>query len=149
MYTHCLEENAKNGLPTDICDVQFKERECLYVDGAAWVAAGWGGFGHFVQLVLNTALSNLDIWVASAGYYVGCAAYIDVAAPLPQAFFLKFPGIKEAVMPGGPVPVMWYLTGCHTAGTLLTLTETNWFTSSFAWDFQANLEGTDYCVGYE
>jgi hypothetical protein len=39
-------------------------------------------------------------------------------------------------------------TACHTYAGTLELIETDWFTGGLDFDFQANLEGTDYCVGY-
>lgn len=143
MYTHCLEENAKNGLPTDICDVQFKERQCLYVDGAAWLALHRDWFGHFVELVLNTFFSNLDVLLLSADYYISCWAY-DYGLRLNANDFASF--YADDVY---GLMLMWVGTGCDNTASLLTLTETNWFTSTMDFDFTAPLEGTDYCVGYE
>ncbi|MEK6921707.1 MAG: hypothetical protein AABX82_07505, partial [Nanoarchaeota archaeon] len=138
MYTTCLEENAKNGLPIDICDVQYKERECLYVDGAVWLALDRDWFGHFVELMLNTFLSNLDILLLSIGYYLTCG-WFDF-----QLRDYSYASIAEYQTPAW----MWAFTGCHVAGAGLTLAETNWFTDTVDWDFEANLEGTDYCAGY-
>ncbi len=139
MYTRCLEDNAENGLPIDVCDLQYKERECLYVDGAAWRAAGWKDI-HFVQVILNTAITNLDVFALSFGYYGFCGWY-DTNMRSSFSF-------AKMTYESGNLPLMWAATSCHVYAGALTLTETNWFTSTTAFDFEANLEGTDYCTGY-
>jgi len=152
MYTTCLEENAKNGLPIDICDVQYKERECLYVNGAAWMAAG-GGEGvceektndgshpfclaHMGQLIWNTFVSNLDVWIASFGFTIGCSAYLQPGNA----------GVGYGKYITSPIDML-YSTGCHLGGNIIALSETDWFMGGLDWDFEANLEGTDYCAGY-
>jgi hypothetical protein len=40
------------------------------------------------------------------------------------------------------------MTACHVYAGGLEAVETDWFTGGLDFDFQANLEGTDYCVGY-
>ncbi len=155
MDTHCLEENAKNGLPTEICDVQFKERECLYVDGAAWNAVGSPDVVHFFQLTLNTALANAELIAAGTLYWFlpPCSFWEDL-------LFIKggiaaidalhlIPTTGPASSEGAPGAGMAQGTICHASYNILALMETNWFYGVTDWDFTAPLEGTDYCVGYE
>ncbi len=152
MYTTCLEENAKNGLLIDICDVQYKERECLYVDGAAWLALNRDWFFHFVELTLNTALANLDVFALTTTYYVTCKNYDAIVRNTPE-FYAEFYAINPYV-PGAGFGGMLQNTACHAMSVTLSLAETRFFTEGFSstqlsdWDFEANLEGTDYCAGY-
>ncbi len=161
MYTKCLEENAKKGLPIEVCDIQFKERECLYVDGAAWLAgAAHTYFGHLLQLVLNTFVSNLDWGVYSSIYYSTCSGYILFQTPhawtplsIPKFDFYSltpYRGTNIIQADMGLPTSQAYFAYCHALGSTITLVETDFlFKEMFNFDFKANLEGTDYCVGYE
>ena len=154
MYTRCLEDNAENGLPTDVCDLQYKERQCLYVEGAAWMAAGSVDFIHFLQLALNSALSNADVIIAGTLYWFTppCTEW--------EVLLLTKVGIAEInalhLVPGTGLPFsetipgegMIHGTACHVSYNILALMETNWFYGVSDWDYEANLEGTDYCAGY-
>jgi hypothetical protein len=149
MYTKCLEENAKIGLPTDICDTSYKERECIYYDSAVWLAAGGAPILHNIQLVLNTAINNAEVLGAGVGYFFACKIW--------ESGLLSKTGIA-AMQTCYSISPFWpcYSTGygmigdtaCHTYAGTLELIETDWFTGGLDFDFQANLEGTDYCVGY-
>jgi hypothetical protein len=151
MYTKCLEENAKLGLPTDICDVQYKERECLYFDGAVWLAAGGAPVLHGLQMVLNTALANAEVLALGIIYTLTCGVWevsllFKVGIAVMNICYMATPYLC-------PVPEggygMFADTACHVYAGGLELVETDWLMGGFDWDFQANLEGTDYCVGYE
>jgi hypothetical protein len=186
MYTKCLEENAKIGLPTDICETQYKERECLYVDGAAWQAAGWIDFFHFVQLNLNSALANLDWWAYSISYFAICsptdladktntannaANKATTAAEEAKKAADKAKEATEQAKEAADTAAKnaneaankakdaadkaqnsldIYNALCHTIGSGVSLVEVGFLDEGkiFDFDFQANLEGTDYCVGY-
>jgi hypothetical protein len=154
MYTTCLEENAKNGLPIDICDVQYKERECLYVDGAAWHAAGTYEFVHHLQLLLNYVLSNGDVIAMGTAYwFIPPCSYWEGFLKTKAGIVAidadhMIPGIGPASEFLKPGAGMIQGTACHAAYNALALMETNWFYGLSDWDFEANLEGTDYCAGY-
>ncbi len=143
MYTRCLGDNAENGLPTDICEFQYAERQCLYVDGAVWLAINRDDVGHFFELLLNTFLANLDIWFASWAYYKVCGQFDKDVKQEPTYYETSYTG-----MPPLNLVQMSINTGCHAWEGALALTELNWFTGSLDFDFEANLEGTDYCAGY-
>lgn len=156
MYTRCLEDNAVNGLPTDICELQYKERQCLYVDGAVWLAVDRNDVAHFFELLGNTFIANLDIWFASWGYYQVCGDFDKNVKGNPAYY-----GWETASSdPWQVISSTYYSTapddlvqmsinsGCHAWEAALALTELNWFTGSLDFDFEANLEGTDYCAGY-
>ncbi|MBI5001799.1 hypothetical protein HZC31_00270 [Candidatus Woesearchaeota archaeon] len=154
MYTRCLENNAENGLPIDVCDLQYKERQCLYVDGAAWMAAGSADFIHFLQLTLNTALSNAGVIILGTAYwFIPPCSFWEVflktkagIAEIDAMHMIPFIGpIAAEVVPGQGMVAG---TACHGSYNILALVETNWFYGVSDWDFEANLEGTDYCAGY-
>lgn len=144
MYTRCLEDNAENGLPIDVCDDQYDERMCLYVDGAAWNAVKTNWFFDFARLTVNTFLSNLDILAASIVYYVSpCGIFFDtVLRSTPTAYSELY------LVPTSGLVEMWAYTGCHVGAGALTLSEVGWFTEGMDFNYEANLEGTDYCAGY-
>ncbi len=152
MYTKCLEENAKMGLPTEVCDVQFKERECLYVEGATWMAAGTPQFIHRIQLLLNTIISNADVFALGIYYWFSPCFAWERGTNSPQGIIAQ--EACYALSPYVCTAIQYSLgmigdTGCHTYAGGLALVETDYLTGGLDWDFQANLEGTDYCVGYE
>ncbi len=139
MYTTCLDQNAKNGLSGDVCEAQYQERQCLYVDGAVWNAINWGGAVHWFQNILNAAISSADVLAGSLFYFPVCGVWeYTSVADFGEAYLVPIVGVKT----------MAAATGCHAWASALSLAEHGWFTEFIDWDFQANLEGTDYCAGY-
>jgi hypothetical protein len=147
MYTTCLQENAENGLTAEVCEAQFEERECLYVDSAAWLAANSPNRGeHFVQNILSTAFANLDIFAGTAAYYWRCSVYDIVTRNAPGVYAVDY--LLSPYLPGGGLGSMVGNTFCQAGATTLTLTERGWFTENMDFNFKAELEGTDYCAAY-
>ncbi len=137
MYTTCIENSATNGLDTYHCEVQFDQRECLYVDGAAWRAMGPNNeILHFFQTSINTFFANLDVFGLSISYTL---------IPLCKEWENGKTGETYAT---NPYTNMIADTACHVYAGVVQITETGWFTELLDWDFEAKLEGTDYCAVY-
>jgi hypothetical protein len=148
MYTTCIENAATNGLDTYACEVQYDQRQCLYVDGAAWRAAGWGKFMQWLQLVLNTALSNADVIVAGIVYWLTPpCGYPGWEGELKTKVLIAAIAFGHEFYPS-IYPGMGMSTGCQIVASGLNIMETEWVFSGKAWDFKQELEGTDYCVEY-
>ena len=126
----------------------------MYVDGAAWHAAGTYEFLHGLQLILNTALSNAEV------IFLGTAYWFIPPCSFWEGFLKTKAGIAAigavhlipTIGPAGeglePGAGMAQGTICHVSYNALALMETDWFYGLSDWDFEANLEGTDYCAGY-
>ncbi len=146
MQRSCIEQTAKTGLisdegdsiPLTVCDKQYQERECLYVEGAAWKVAGSPHFVHFLQQLMNTVVHNLDWFLASWGYTMTCSAVQGVQGQATITSACAQPSTPQAL----------WISGCHLYGAALSLTELGGIKEFFTWetDYSAPLEGEDYCA---
>jgi len=70
MYKTCLQENAEVGLPTDTCDVAYKERECLYVEGAQYKLHGY--MGGLLESIVEALIANLPSILLGIAHKYSC-----------------------------------------------------------------------------
>lgn len=134
MYRNCITQHIKAGLPTTDCDMAFKERHCLYVEGAEYLKNGFGGM---LDNIAQWALDNAAMLAMSITYIVSCWSYIIAPEGIcAEAFGLGVPG-------GGFHP-----TWCGTLGSAMGVMElVNTFTSEFSFlNYNQELEGEDYCA---
>jgi len=73
MYKTCLQQNSKVGLPTDSCEYAYKERQCLYVDGAQYKEHGF--MGGFLDNLWDTLVANLPGILLGIAYAAACTKY--------------------------------------------------------------------------
>ena len=143
MRRTCIEENAKVGLPIDVCEMQYKERTCLYVESAQWKAMNMQDAGQvFANFMLNGFLSKIEWFASSIGYQIaGCPQVIDDIQRGNTDTYCS----KEKVKSQQAAKVVV----CHIVGAALVIQETGGIKKFLPWgtkDIEAELPGTDYCT---
>lgn len=134
MQRNCITNRITEGLPTTDCDVAYKERYCLYVEGAEFKKHGYSGF---MDNIWEWAKDNSAFLAASLGYVVGCFEYI--VAP---------EGICAVALATGTPAGGWYPSMCGLYGSAMGLMELyTTFASEFSFlNYDQELEGEDYCA---
>jgi hypothetical protein len=137
-YLSCLEK-LNNGLPTYVCDQEYGNEMCLYIDSAQWK------MDSSVWPVLKGLLRSALVFVVGTGIELGysyiCEDYLKKS---------QNPTTLETLENG------WYAVGCGTLGATLHYKE---ITSVFAPGgitsfFDSNIPDDpatihDYCVGVD
>jgi len=144
MYRNCLQERAEAGLPTDFCDKVYRERQCLYVDGAQWKAIGSNAVFDFFQNLVGLIVRNLDAIKLSEGWASSCGHYID--APMST----KCPIPTAIGGCGTPRTLSGTNTGfdavsCHLQGAAAQLMQVGSFMNVDFDKYDAGLEGDTVC----
>ena len=144
MRRTCIEENARVGLPIDMCDVLHKERTCLYVESAQWKALNMAEAGQAVSSFLfNGFIARLE-WFAGAVIYqaLRCPQALDAIEQGEDSDVCQDPS-KANIVDG-----LWYV-GCQIGGAALVIQETGGIKGFLPWttkNMEAKLPGTDYCI---
>lgn len=121
LYKKCIEEASKSGLPTTTCEQAYAERECLYVEGAAYKEHGIAE--EFFSNLLEMIWGNLLGIVLGIAHFVACTAH-------------KYTCVK--------LETDWWNVACSISGVLLNLEDMkDIFDVEFNdYDYELN---TDYC----
>ncbi|MFW6013722.1 MAG: hypothetical protein ACOCQG_00975 [Candidatus Nanoarchaeia archaeon] len=151
MYRNCLQERAEAGLPTDFCDKVYRERQCLYVDGAQWKAIGSNAVFDFFQNIVGLIIRNLPAIRAAESWSSKCESIGDT------------PGVSHVT--GGVTEGISGFTGgcdkrngpllsyqlpyknvlCHVTGAALQLMQVGSFMDVDFDKYDAGLEGDTVC----
>ncbi len=134
MQRNCITNHVTNGLPTTECDIAYKERHCLYVEGAEFKKHG---FRNMLDNLWEWAKDNSAFLAASLGYLAACMKYIITPEAICSAAFV------EGTPAGGYYPSL-----CGIWGSAMTTMEMiNVFSSKFSFlNYEQDLEGEDYCA---
>jgi hypothetical protein len=130
MLKKCVEENAEVGLPLTTCYTAYKERQCLYVDGAQWKLVGSNFFLQFLANIGSVLFRNIPIILASIGWHSACGMEYyrtDYAKDCPEEM--------------NPV----HNVGCHLYGSVLTISEVGDILDVQLDKYNPPLKGTNYC----
>ncbi|MBI2545801.1 hypothetical protein HYV81_01335 [Candidatus Woesearchaeota archaeon] len=136
MYRNCLQHELTSGVTTTACDLAYKERQCLYVDGAQFkLFDNENAMGNLI----NAISQKLPFLIGGLIYQSVCGAYSITGGPeYCQQAFTTF------IATAGKYP-----TACGIVGTVQTLLELKgvWDTlyGGFSYDKSA-LNGPDYCA---
>ncbi len=123
LYKKCIEESSASGLPTTNCEQAYAERECLYVEGAAYKEHGIAE--EFFSNLLDMIWGNLLGIVLGIVHFVACTPKKYVCTTLTTD---------------------WWNVACSLSGVLLNLEDMkDIFDVKFNdYDYELN---TDYCSG--
>ncbi|MFW6449537.1 MAG: hypothetical protein ACOCZ6_00665 [Nanoarchaeota archaeon] len=134
MYKNCLEENAEEGLPTDVCDEAYRMRECLYVEGAQWKLLGSNEFFAFFENTISLIIRNMPLIVGAEAWGKGCGMPDDSqkACKGSGSLFSHMPALKDL--------------GCHVSGAGLQVSQVGGFSDIADFDkYSGDLEGDTVC----
>lgn len=134
MQRNCITHHVTNGISTSDCDVAYKERYCLYIEGAEFKKHG---FSNMLGNFWEWAKDNAAFLAASLGYLAACMKYIVT----PEAVCAE--AIALGTPAGGAHPSL-----CGVWGGAMTMMELiNVFSSKFSFlNYEQDLEGEDYCA---
>jgi len=133
MYRNCITDLMIKGLPITPCTEMYKERECLYVEGAEY-KRGMNVLDIFSS-IFTALLSNYGFIIAGIAYLVGC---LDYVLPTGQAYC--------ALPPAGGRSA-----GCGVWGALNTINEIislKNIAKFSAEEYSQELGGIDYCTDF-
>lgn len=142
MYKTCIEDNAKVGLPVEVCDDQFRVRQCLYVDGAGWARLLGGNEADAVFKQMGRwALGSIDWLITSVAYEItGCPQRYNEA-------FERGEAQDSCASIDTYLAENFFFVLCNIMAASLSTSETGLFEAhGEKWDAKAELEGTDYCA---
>ncbi|HZX45374.1 MAG TPA: hypothetical protein VFF28_06870 [Candidatus Nanoarchaeia archaeon] len=134
MQRNCISNHIQKGLPATECDAAYKERQCLYVEGAEYKKHGYGAIaGSLWTFVKN----NLPYLAASIGYLATCWDYIISPEGICST------ALVVGTPAGGIKP-----TACGLIGSSMTLMEmASTIQSGFSFlNYDQDLKGEDYCA---
>ncbi|MDO8741007.1 MAG: hypothetical protein Q7J54_05550 [Candidatus Woesearchaeota archaeon] len=124
MYRSCIEDAAAQGLPTTNCELAYSERECLYVESAAYKLHGIAKqfFRNFLDLIWN----NLPYMILGVAHFLAC---------------------RHADFTCGTIPTGGWNVACGISGVALAILDWEDVSDSpFSFDnYNPDLGGTDYC----
>lgn len=135
MYRNCIENMVQAGISTSICDTAYRERECLYVEGA--IVKEYGYMEDILSDLMDWLWSNLPYLLAGLVYQAACAPYIMTGGH-EQCVEASVIGISKSG---------WWPVSCGLIGTALTVMqlESIW-DSEFGFNNAPELDGEDYCA---
>ncbi len=75
MKYRCVEDRAKAGFDTDVCDYQYTVRKCLYYDGAAYELIGQNAQKQILwKAIISAFMADLQVALVAWGTKATCRA---------------------------------------------------------------------------
>ena len=135
MYRNCIQHELASGITTSACDLAYKERQCLYVDGAQFKIFG---NKNAIDGLINIISTKLPFLIGGIAYKAFCGTYSSSGDEEQCAAAF---GIF--ISTAGTHPI-----SCGIVGTVQTLLELKgvWDTIYGGFGYTPQELGEDYCI---